>query len=214
METRNITLTLDKAKEFYNSGNTALKEIALQAFTEQEITVQDFECIKTFEDACKAVCIDIADFNKMLKGFYGVNIFNKNRASIAAIKLNIIRQALNKGKKMELTKGDIYYPYIPFVTKSSTYYNSEINRGEMFKVAKFRANNEEYILLGGNAAYGSAAGLGGFHSHYGVGYSFANVGFLGCASRDIAKHMGRYFAKEIFEAMYGDFIDFEWTCLQ
>ena len=24
METRNVTLTLEKAKEFYNSGNTAL----------------------------------------------------------------------------------------------------------------------------------------------------------------------------------------------
>lgn len=29
METRNVTLTLDKAKEFYNSGNDALREVAL-----------------------------------------------------------------------------------------------------------------------------------------------------------------------------------------
>ena len=37
METRNVTLTLDKAKEFYNSGNDALREVALQAFTENEL---------------------------------------------------------------------------------------------------------------------------------------------------------------------------------
>ena len=36
MEKRNITLTLDKAKEWYNKGGE-LKEIALQAFTEKEL---------------------------------------------------------------------------------------------------------------------------------------------------------------------------------
>ena len=37
MEKRNITLTLDKAKEWYKKGGE-LKEIALQAFTEKELT--------------------------------------------------------------------------------------------------------------------------------------------------------------------------------
>ena len=36
MNTRNITLTLDKAKEWYKKGGE-LKEIALQAFTEKEL---------------------------------------------------------------------------------------------------------------------------------------------------------------------------------
>ena len=36
MEKRNITLTLDKAKEWYKKGGE-LKEIALQAFTEKEL---------------------------------------------------------------------------------------------------------------------------------------------------------------------------------
>lgn len=36
-EERNITLTLDKAKEWYNKGGE-LKEIALQAFTEKELS--------------------------------------------------------------------------------------------------------------------------------------------------------------------------------
>ena len=53
METRNVTLTFEKAKEFYNSGNAALKEIALQAYTKEELTIPKFENIKTFEDACK-----------------------------------------------------------------------------------------------------------------------------------------------------------------
>lgn len=32
MEKRNITVTLDKAKEWFNSGDATLKELALQAF--------------------------------------------------------------------------------------------------------------------------------------------------------------------------------------
>ena len=34
MKERNITITLEKAKEWYNSGNDSLKEVALQALVE------------------------------------------------------------------------------------------------------------------------------------------------------------------------------------
>ena len=50
MNTRNITLTLDKAKEWYKKGGE-LKEIALQAFTEEEFTKLDLP--KTWEEFCK-----------------------------------------------------------------------------------------------------------------------------------------------------------------
>ena len=48
-EERNITLTLDKAKEWYKKGGE-LKEIALQAFTEKELTEVDLP--KTWEEFC------------------------------------------------------------------------------------------------------------------------------------------------------------------
>ena len=48
-EERNITLTLDKAKEWYNKGGE-LREIALQAFTEKELTKVDLP--KTWEEFC------------------------------------------------------------------------------------------------------------------------------------------------------------------
>lgn len=44
MEKRNVTVTLEKAKEWYNSNNESLKEIALQAFSRDEIML-DFENI-------------------------------------------------------------------------------------------------------------------------------------------------------------------------
>lgn len=213
MESRNISLTLDKAKEWYNSGSADLREVALQAYSEKELKEPLFKSIKTFEDACKVLGISYCPASPLdaVLSTMGVHLCNHTRASIAAIELNIIRQALNKDQKMEFTKGTIWYPYNPFITKKSTYYKDEIRNGEMSVVGKFRVDCEEYLLLGGRARAGSNAGLGYFFSSDGVGYSGTDVGFLGCATKEIAQHMGKYFAKEIFEAKYGDFVDYEWV---
>ena len=48
-EERNITLTLEKAKEWYNKGGD-LKQVALQAFTEEELTKVGLP--KTWEEFC------------------------------------------------------------------------------------------------------------------------------------------------------------------
>ena len=37
----------------------------------------------------------------------------------------------------------------------------------------------------------------------------ASFGFLGCASKEIAQHFGKYFGMLITEAKYADMIDFE-----
>lgn len=50
MESRNVTLTLEKAREWYNSGSADLKEIALQAYKEDELETPYWEKIKTFDD--------------------------------------------------------------------------------------------------------------------------------------------------------------------
>ena len=47
MKERNVTITLEKAQEWYNSGNDSLKEIALQAFNENELKF-DFRNINSF----------------------------------------------------------------------------------------------------------------------------------------------------------------------
>ena len=48
MEKRNIEITLETAKEWYNS-NLILRDIALQAFSEEELKY-NFKDIKTFEE--------------------------------------------------------------------------------------------------------------------------------------------------------------------
>lgn len=201
METRNVELTLEKAQEWYKKGGD-LQEVALQAFTEEELKEESFKTIKTFEDACCAVMLNPYTEGKLIK-----QIEEVSKASAAAYKLNIIRKALNKGKKMDFTKGTTWYPYTPAVLPRNSYCRDSYE----VEVAKVKIGCDTFTLLGGGAFSGAYAGLGGFYSDGGVASSTAGVGFLGCATKEIAQHMGKYFGKEIFEAKYGDTVDFEWV---
>ena len=206
----NVTFdaTLSKAREWYNSGNEELKEIALKCFSESELNPPSFRDIKTFEDAVKSLGMDVDDANAI------VNTLKKtSKATAAMYKLNIIRKALNLGQDLHLTKDPedsyIYYPYNPFITKSSTYYKSDINSDKMEVIGKIKSEGEEYNVLGGGAGNGATAGLGYFYSPYGVGFADAAIGFIGCANKEIAKHLSKYFGVLITEAKYGDLYSFD-----
>ena len=206
---RNITITLEKAVEWYNSGNDSLKEVALQAFSRGEL-LYNYRNIKSLSDACKVLGFDYVGIITI-----ALSIAKFSKSSAAMFKLNIIRKALNLGQDLHLTKDPkdsyIHYPYNPFVTKSSTHYKSEINSGKMKVIGKIKSEGEEYNVLGGSAHNSGAAGLGGFYSGAGVGYAYAAFGFLGCANKEIAQHLGKYFGMLITEAKYGDIVDFEIT---
>ena len=208
MENKSISLSIDEAKYMYDSNDEVIRNIALKAYSKEQLSF-DFTKIKTFEDACKALGLD---YKKCL--FKADAIANDSKASAAMYKLNIIRKALNLGQDLHLTKNPkdsyIYYPYNPFVTKSSTYYKSEINSGEMEVIGKIKSEGEEYNVLGGSASFDGYAGLGFFYSYDGMGDALASIGFLGCVSKEIAEHLGKYFGMVITEAKYGDMIeDFE-----
>ena len=204
---RNITVTLKKAREWFNGENEDLKNIALQAFSKDELTY-NFKNIITFKNACDVIGLNFDDMLYITK-----NIATISKASAAMYKLNIIRKALNSGYDLHLTKDPedsyIYYPYNPFVTKSSTYYESDINSGKMEVIGKINSEGKEYNILGGVASNGGIAGLGSFYSNHGVGLANATIGFIGCASEEIASHFGKYFGMLITEAKYGDSDDFE-----
>ena len=89
MKARNITVTLDKAKEWFSSGNATLKEIALQAFSKDEL-VCNFKDITTFKKACEALGLNYDIISIVTK-----DVATFSRASAAMFKLNIIRKALN-----------------------------------------------------------------------------------------------------------------------
>lgn len=208
---RNITITLEKAREWYNSDNESLKEVVLQAFSKEELDIFDFTKIKTFEDALNAL-----KYTKTIKicirdAINDISILSK--ASAAMAQLNVVRKALNLDQDLHLTKdpkdSHIYYPYNPFVTESSTSYKSELNSGRMEVIGKIKNEGEEYNVLGGCAGCCSGTGLSCFRPYRSVGFADVVVGFLGCATEEIAQHFGKYFGMLITEAKYGDLLDFE-----
>lgn len=208
METRNVNVTLEKAKEWYKKEGD-LKEVALQAFTEEELKCPDFRNIVTFEDACTALGIPtscISPLTNVINILEG-HMKSYSKASIAMLKLNIIKQALNLGHEMDFKKGTIWYPYTPAILSNNSYCKDSCE----VEVAKVKIGCNTFTLLGGYAYFGSDAGLGLFDSNAGVARSDAGVGFLGCATTEIAQHMGKYFAKLIFEAKYGDTVDYKWV---
>lgn len=202
MESRSITLTLEKAKEWYNSGNEALKEAALQAYTKEELVTPEWQNIKTFKDACKALGIESAN-DAFFKLPYSVGIVADHL--YAVYKLDIIRKALNKGWKPDIKYGTIYYPYI------TIYPASTINKLQITENLgkSFIANGERYTLVVGDQLKYDG-GLAGFN--FGAGTIACYLGILGCKSKEIAEHMSRYFSKEIFEAVYAQHVGmYQWV---
>ena len=204
----NCFISVQQARIMYNSGNEALKEIACSTYTEKELVV-DYKKITNFRKACDALYLNYDEIKEKAD-----TIYNISKSSAAMFKLNIIRKALNLGQDLHLTKNPedsyIYYPHNPFVTKSSTYYKSEIDSGKMEVIGKIKSEGEEYNVLGGDATFGGYAGLGYFYYFDGVGHADADIGFLGCVTKEIAQHLGKYFGMLITEAKYAGMIkDFE-----
>ncbi len=205
MKKRNVTITLSKAKEWYNSNNTTLKELALQAFNELELKF-DFRNIKSFKDACKALDLKYSDVV-----FTASAVEKFSKASAALFKLSFIRKALNLGQDLHLTKNPdssyIHYPYVPFMSEDSTFFSKELKSGKMKIIGKIKSDEKIYNVLGGDVIDNGFRGLGQFYET--VGYTGADGGFFGCATKEIAKHFGLYFGMLITEAKYGDLEDFE-----
>lgn len=204
---RNITITLEKAKEWYNSDNESLKEVALQAFSEDELAC-NFKNITTFKKACEALGL-----NYDATSFIAENIAIISKASAAMFKLNIIRIVLNFGQGLHLTKSPdktsfIWYPQNPFITKDSICYRDKIESNKMEVVGKFKSNGEVYRVLSGTPCF-CGEGLGLFNQSNGLGGGYASSGFLGCATKEIAEHFGKYFGMLITESKYADMVDFE-----
>ncbi len=203
---RTIPLSLREAKQWYKGNNDTLKKLALRVYTEEEL-VDSFVNITSFKDACNVLNINYNDVN------YVANIVSKiSKSSAAMFKLNIIRKALNFGQELNLTRDSkdsrIYYPFNPIVTGNSFYYIKEIEAGTVEVIGKFQNEDIKYTVIG-DACECGYAGLGCFDPSRCVAFADANFAFLGCATKEIAKHFSKYFGMLITEAKYGDLPNFK-----
>lgn len=195
MEKKNVSISLDlnKAQEWYCSGNMDLKNIALQAYNRDELAQNLWQRVKTFEDACNVLSIDP---NERPKYFHNARM----RSHLENIyKLEIIRQALNLNYKPSLIKGDVYCPSVLLYDDYDEVLKT-IGKDQSLRLCgKIQIEGRYHYLIGGACAQYFNGGLTDFY-HYGI----TNIasGLWCCESEAIAKHMSKYFAKEIFLACY------------
>lgn len=196
-----ISVSLEEAKEWYNSDNDILKALVLKAFSKEELECS-FKNIKSFEDACKVMKLD---YNNMFRIADEIAIISK--ASSAMFKLNIIRTALNLNQDLHLTTGSyLYYPYNPFISKLSPFYEYD---GSVETIGEVECEKIKYKVINNTPHKCDNAGLTNYSSSYYTATTTAATAFLGCITEEIAKHFGKYFGMLITEAKYGDIPGFE-----
>lgn len=206
MEKRNIEVTIETAKQWYNSKNETLKELALNAFSKNEL-VANYKNIKSFKDACTALNLNYDRVRVQLAALYNISV-----ASVAMFEVNIIRKALNIGYDMHLiaAKGTkLYYPFNPIIDMNCNLYKADIDGGFLKSLGIIETEGKQYYVLGGYATNSISNDLSNFYFNSGAGECKADLAFLGCATKEIAKHFGEYFGMLITEAKYGDLKDFE-----
>lgn len=212
METyKNMIVTIDEAREMYDSDNKALKDLALKVFSEDELNQSTYSEIKTFEDAVTVLGMSIDDENSIVN-----TLKERSKAMAAMYKLNIIRKALNLGQNLHLIKSAnedslVYCPKNPFIAKGSTYYKNDIECFRMEIIGRFNNNGIEYFVLNGDPGISGHSGLAVYDGLICVAHTRTEFAFLGCASAEIAEHFGKYFGMLITEAKYGDVDDFTIT---
>lgn len=177
--------------------------------SKDKLIPSSFNEIKTFKDAVRTLGLNLDWISIMISELEKVS-----KASAAMFKLNIVKKALNLGQDLHLTRNQensyLYYPFIPLLlTSSYNWFHRELTSGEMEVIGMVKSDGEEYYVLGGDVEDCGYKGFGCFGSEKSIGLGYANVGFMGCASREIAQHLSRYFGMLITEAKYGDLPDFE-----
>lgn len=212
METRNVSITLKKAKEWYNSDNAALKKIALQAFSEEELNTFDFTKIKSFEDALRYIYkSNSSRYLSILELIEKLNSVSK--ASAAMFMLNIVREVLNTNYNLHFTRNTseqalTWFPCFVFTTEDCQHYEDTLCNNVFEKFCTIQNEGIKYtVLVGVRTTCGD--GLGCWYPSSGIGTLEINIGLLGCATKEIAEHLSRYFGELILKAVYGDIADFK-----
>lgn len=149
--------------------------------------ITTFHDIKTFDDVLEYLGLDEDDFYES---------FNPEIISKEFIIWNLIMKAFIKisNDRSQLFRGSIYYPYCYIVWK-----NRAIEEENERKIRDCIINDREAFLVGGDALGVSHVGLGFSNSLSAVAASTARIGFRAFSSRQVAEHVSKYFAKELFD---------------
>lgn len=108
MEKRNITISLEEAREWYNGENQILRKLALQAYTEKELSEP-----QTFRDVLKSLGIQSLNVGMKVNGKEVSSVEMGNELAIH-IKLMFIAKYFNGTWKPEMDKTKYFLGRTPY----------------------------------------------------------------------------------------------------
>lgn len=196
MTKRSINITLQQARQLYKSGDTLQKQLALQAYTKEELESENLSDIRTFKDACQTLDIP---FDKITRITDYIEQYSK--AAAALLRIFFIHKALNKGHKMPLDSGlKTPFPFVVMVeanTEAHKYYEKckYVNQ-----IGTLMVNGKYTIAYGGITA--TIGGKGCLNYNEGEYQPMALL--FPCADTDIAEYLTRQFGMLFLQALYAD----------
>lgn len=187
-----LNITLSRAKEWYKSDNAELKQLALETFSESELNGPHPSEITTYEEAKRAYYESLTKDSVITNTGIEVDIAEQLRA---IHRIKIICKALNGDWKPNLMKDEIYYPEVKFY-RANQLPSLYKDRNKTY----FTYNGTEYVLI--NLGYHSFNAKSIFMLEKTNAICNADSSLFACRTPEIAAHMAKHFAKEIFLACY------------
>ena len=197
MEKRNVEITLDTARKWYYGDNESLKEVALQAFTKDELEEKHWRNITTIKDAVDYLKKKEMCRNLIIEYAYA-KLYSYQSYITKVLEYQIVVAALTNSEELYLTKGKIWYPITYFC-----YYENKEKFKDLIQIGTIEEEGRKYFVFGSTASNGGLAGLGYFYSIDGVSHSYSIIGLRAVSSKEIAEHISKYFGKLVFEIQYG-----------
>lgn len=189
---RKLNIDLQDAIKWYNGDNKELRNLALEIFSKEELENSQWSSIRSWKDVLKALHIS-KDYTDKLPF----------QACYAA-RVQMIKMALNKGYDWKIGMDKVWYPYFRIGIDS-------VLGKDVLEYSEFVCGTVEIldviyhpVFIGAGVSNDSRGSLVLLDDYRQIRDMRVKVGFLGCATKEIAEHFAKYFYFEILASCYGD----------
>lgn len=195
-------VTLEEARRWYKSDDSALRKKAILLFREFELEYPGFQEVKNIADAVRV--LNIGGPESILDGLLDLWLVSHSASKVC--ELSLIRKALHVDCDLPSfeDRGEIaiYYPALHFRKQA---YSALAEWEREGVIGKFMCRGKVYLVFGGWARSVEYSGLENILDLETMFPSFLLSKLVGCATSEIAQHFSKYFGMTILEAMVGDF---------
>jgi hypothetical protein len=186
---RSLSVSKEEAVEWYGSGNSYLKELALRVYTENELNRDRWKSIKTIEKAIVVAGIEIDDALKL------IGTMNDKRL-ISLYYLDIIRKAFCPNGQYDDFGKVRWYPSLRFSKRGTPEATRNIDPHKV--IGRFTYGDGVYDVVCDVRRYEMC------NPYCGLDAQLTLDNLLLCETKEIAERICELFGHYIFYACYGD----------